>query len=82
MIAMIILVYTLTMHRYITCHTLMYLIAFLHLYKYPLIPYASTKYCILELSPVSTKCTHGATVKLFASVVARWMQGSSLSIIT
>jgi hypothetical protein len=40
-------------------------IAFLQMYKYLILPFASTKYYKLELSPVSTQCTYGAAVKLF-----------------
>jgi hypothetical protein len=39
--------------------------AFMKMHKYLLIPFASTKYYILELSPTSMQCTQGATIKLF-----------------
>ena len=40
-------------------------IAFLQMYKYLILPFASTKYYKLELSPTSMQCTHGAAIKLF-----------------
>ena len=40
-------------------------IAFPQMYKYLILPFASTKYYMLELSLASTQCTHGAAVKLF-----------------
>ena len=50
-------------------HSMLYMlintIAFLQIYNYLKIPVASTKYDMLELSPMSTQCTHGAAVKLF-----------------
>jgi hypothetical protein len=39
--------------------------AFLQIYKFLIIPLHPPNCYMLELSPASTKCTHGATVKLF-----------------